>query len=244
MVPARWSRTNVFQVCEGGRSGRSGGFGMYLATVSLSTQRGFTRDPFDRSTAARTSYKYASGPRNRKAAQRTTQASMAAVARYPPRTRYSSMPRTTGGQSRSFRGGPWGGSSSSRAWPARGGSSCPTRAGISRCSESQFRTRSDSGFRSVVFAASLANASKLLIRPGADSDTRARRRRQQTRLRQVDVFTSSAPRGIEDRHAHRVDVSAVVTRGIGVAGPNRNPEVIRGDVRGGPGRPQVSSGPP
>ena len=84
MVPARWSRTNVFQVCEGGRSGRSGGFGMYLATVSLSTQRGFSREirSIDRPPRARSS-KYASGPRNRKAAQRTTQASMAAVARYP-----------------------------------------------------------------------------------------------------------------------------------------------------------------
>jgi hypothetical protein len=37
IVPARWVRRKVLQVCDRGRGGRSGGFGMYFATVSLLT---------------------------------------------------------------------------------------------------------------------------------------------------------------------------------------------------------------
>src|ERR1017187_4843475 len=34
IVPSRWLRRKVFHVCDGGRRGRGGGFGMYFATVS------------------------------------------------------------------------------------------------------------------------------------------------------------------------------------------------------------------
>src|SRR5579863_3537263 len=37
IVPARWLRRKVFQVCDGGRRGRRGGLGMYFATASLLT---------------------------------------------------------------------------------------------------------------------------------------------------------------------------------------------------------------
>jgi len=37
IVPARWLRAKVLQVCDGGRCGRGAGFGKYTATVSLST---------------------------------------------------------------------------------------------------------------------------------------------------------------------------------------------------------------